>query len=86
MRTDHLDLLKAVKKVEIADTVFEKIKARLEQPKPAVIPLYRAGIAASMLLALLAAELVYTSHKMEKNEENIKLTAIARVNNNSLYQ
>lgn len=83
MEIHNLETLKSIKKVEISDAVFEKISSRIQNSKTQTIPLYKVGIAASLLFGFMLFEIFWVNQKFkEKATQKIELVI---VNNNHLY-
>jgi hypothetical protein len=85
MKNDNLHLLKNIKKVEISDSVFEKITKRLENRTATVVPMYKVGIAAALILGLVFGEIYFISRRTQDTQQMAQLNELLKVNNNTLY-
>ncbi len=85
MKNDNLHLLKNIKKVEISDSVFDKITKRLENRVATVVPMYKVGIAAALILGLIFGEIYFISSRIQDTQQMAQLNELLKVNNNALY-
>jgi uncharacterized protein YneF (UPF0154 family) len=85
MKNDNLHLLKKIKKVEISDSVFDKITKRLENRVAKVVPMYKVGIAVALILGLVFGEIYFISRRTQDTQQMAQLNELLKVNNNTLY-
>lgn len=80
----NIDLLKKIKKVEVADNLYDKIMLRIEQ-KSNTLAFYKVSIAASLIIGLLLGEVVLVIQGNKDNPTSSQITTLVTINNNSLY-
>ncbi len=85
MKKLNLNVLKKINKVEVNDAVFEKIVYRMNQQKNQFIPLYKVGIAASIIFCLILGEAFLVSNTFQSTKKYSQLNEVSIINNNSLY-
>lgn len=86
MEANNIDILKKIKRVGTHPDMYNKILLRIQQKRhPIIVPLYQVGIAAMLILSLLAFEIVIVNHqKSDQNNQN-GLDAIFLQHNNTFY-
>jgi hypothetical protein len=84
MELDNLDILKNIKHVEVPEALYHSIESRLEANRKNIIPLYKVGIAASLVLGLMLSQ-VYFLGLLSKIDQSNNDFELVEVNNNSLY-
>jgi negative regulator of sigma E activity len=86
MEANSIDILKKIKRVDTHPDMYNKILLRIQQKRrPIIVPLYQVGIAAMLILGLLACEIVIVNHqKSDQNNQN-GLDAIFLQHNNTFY-
>lgn len=84
MEPDNLDILKNIKRAEVPDALYQTIESRLEANRKNIIPLYKVGIAASLVLGLMLSQVYFIGllSKIDQSNNDFELVV---VNNNSLY-
>ncbi len=85
MKNDNLHLLKKIKKVEISDSVFDKITKRLENRVAKVVPMYKVGIGVALIRGLVFGEIYFISRRTQDTQQMAQLNELLKVNNNTLY-
>lgn len=80
----NIDLLKKIKKVEVADTLYDKIMLRIEQ-KSNTLAFYKVSIAASLVIGLLLGEVFLVIKGNTDNLTSSQITTLVTINDNSLY-
>lgn len=86
MLQDNLHLLKKIKRVEVSEALYDKIVQKILQDKAKIVPFYKAGIAASILFAMIFSQFLLVLKSAKMNESNIgKNINLVEINDNSLY-
>lgn len=85
MKKDNLDILSNIKRVEVPDSLYHKIEMRINKSRESIVPLYRVGIAASLVIGLMLSQLYVLKNFSTNEESSHKETELVQVNNNSLY-
>ena len=84
MESENLDILKNIKRVEVPDALYHTIESRLEMNRENMIPLYKVGIAASLVVGLMLTQVYFLGLSSKIDQANNEI-GLVEVNNNSLY-
>lgn len=84
MESENLDILKNIKRAEVPDTLYHTMESRLEKNRENNIPLFKVGIATSIVIGLMLAQFYFLGFSSEINQFNNEIELV-EVNNNSLY-
>ena len=86
MEANNIDILKKIKRVDTHADMYDKILLRIQQKRrPVLVPLYQVGIAAMLILGLLACEIVIVNHQKSDQKSHNGLEAIFVQYNNTFY-
>ena len=85
MKKDNLDILSNIKRVKVPDSLCHKIEMRINKSRENIVPLYRVGIAASLVIGLMLSQLYVLENFSYRKENSHKETELVQLNNNSLY-
>jgi hypothetical protein len=85
MESDNLGLLKNIKRVKVPDTLYQTIESRLEKNRENIIPLYKVGIAASLVIGLMLTQVYFLEGLSSKIDQSNNDFELVEINNNLLY-
>ncbi len=86
MENDKLNLLKNIKRLEVSETLYDKIAQRIELKRANTVPFYKLGIAASLIFAIIISQVLIISKSDKMNSSNrYQVKELVEVNNNNLY-
>lgn len=85
MENDNLNILNTIKKVEISESVHEKLLYKISQSKNNIIPLYKVSISAAIFLVIILGEIFFVSKSLKTNEKTNTINYLLLINNNTLY-
>ena len=85
MESDNLGLLKNIKRVKVPDALYQTIESRLEKNRENIIPLYKVGIAASLVIGLMLTQVYFLEGLSSKIDQSNNDFELVEINNNLLY-